>query len=205
MTGHEAGTEFSPLAMMVMGLLAERPMHPYEIAMQMRHRHMDESISLNYGTLYHCVSALLKRAAIEPEGIEREGRRPERTVYRLTERGREEFLTEVQQLISQPVREVTRFGAGLCLAVHLEASSFASMLRQRAGRLDSEASALEIRLRSLWDAGLARAWLLDHERDLAARREEAHWARQIAGELEAGSLAWLALGASPAKPAGETE
>jgi len=46
----EAGA-LSPLALSVLELLDERPMHPYEMASTMKERHHDEFIRLNFGTL----------------------------------------------------------------------------------------------------------------------------------------------------------
>src|SRR5438270_542475 len=69
----------SPLALSVLELLDEEPMHPYEMATRMRIRHHDEFIRLNFGTLYHTVEALERDGWIEPMEREKEGRRPERT------------------------------------------------------------------------------------------------------------------------------
>ena len=81
----------NPLALAVLACLSERPMHPYEMAATMRTRGQDQSIRLNYGSLYGVVENLLKRGLLEEQEVVREGRRPERTVYRITDEGRAEF------------------------------------------------------------------------------------------------------------------
>src|SRR5919201_4391762 len=90
---------FNPLALAVMALLHEQPMHPYEIACTMRRRHLEESIKLNYGVLYHTVETLQQLGLITPVETERAGRRPERTVYALTDAGRKHFLGSLRDLI----------------------------------------------------------------------------------------------------------
>ena len=75
----------NPLALAVLACLTERPMHPYEMAATMRTRGQDQSIRLNYGSLYGVVDNLLKRGLVEEHEVVREGRRPERTVYRITD------------------------------------------------------------------------------------------------------------------------
>ncbi len=70
----------NPLALAVLACLAEHPMHPYEIATTLRIRKKDESVKLNYGSLYTVVESLLRHGLIIPQETEREGRRPERTV-----------------------------------------------------------------------------------------------------------------------------
>ena len=44
-------------------------------------------IRLNFGTLYHTVDVLERDGWIVPTEREKEGRRPERTIYTLTESG----------------------------------------------------------------------------------------------------------------------
>src|SRR5260370_36792026 len=79
----------SPLALSILELLDERPMHPYEMASTMRARHHDEFIRLNFGTLYHTVDVLKRKGWILPTQREKEGRRPQRPTYKLTEAGQE--------------------------------------------------------------------------------------------------------------------
>ncbi|MGH2410922.1 MAG: PadR family transcriptional regulator, partial [Chloroflexota bacterium] len=45
----------NPLALAVLAQLCEGPMHPYEIATQMRSRGVETNIKLNYGSLYSVV------------------------------------------------------------------------------------------------------------------------------------------------------
>ena len=54
----------NPLALAVLACLAERPMHPYEMASTMRERRKDEAIKLNYGSLYSVIEALCRNAFI---------------------------------------------------------------------------------------------------------------------------------------------
>ena len=80
----------NPLALAVLALLFERHMHPYEMAATLKQRHKHESIKLRYGSLYTVIDALLARGYIAAQETTRDGRRPERTVYALTEAGNDE-------------------------------------------------------------------------------------------------------------------
>ena len=90
-------------------------MHPYEMATTMRQRGKHESIKLNYGSLYTVVQSLEGAGLIEAQETEREGRRPERTVYRLLDAGRIELIDWLSELLSTPAKEFTQFEAGLSL------------------------------------------------------------------------------------------
>src|ERR671921_650708 len=76
----------NPLALAVLRCLNERPMHPYEISTTLRTRGKEQSIKLNYGSLYAVVESLAKSGLVRPRETTREGRRPERTVYERAER-----------------------------------------------------------------------------------------------------------------------
>src|SRR6202043_3830917 len=74
----------NPLALAILVLLYERPMHPYEMATTMRERRKESSIKLNYGSLYTVIEQLLRQHFIAVREILRAGKRPEKTVYELT-------------------------------------------------------------------------------------------------------------------------
>src|SRR5438067_9744544 len=101
----------NPLALAVLALLAERPMHPYEMSSTLRERAKEESIKLNYGSLYSVVESLQRHKLIDVHEVVREGRRPERTVYAITEAGRTELVDWLSELLALPVKEYTQFEA----------------------------------------------------------------------------------------------
>ena len=103
----------NPLALAVLATLRERPMHPYEMAATMRAQGKERSIKLNYGSLYTVVDNLAKHGLIEAMEASREGRRPERTVYRLTDPGRTELEDWLTELLGTPVKEYPQFEAAL--------------------------------------------------------------------------------------------
>ena len=107
------------LALAVLSCLSERPMHPYEISQTLRHRGKDESIKLNYGALYGVVESLAKAGFIEVQETVREGKRPERTIYAITEAGRDEHEQWLAELIATPTREYHSLEAGLALMAGL--------------------------------------------------------------------------------------
>src|SRR5271165_2564611 len=101
------------LALAVLAQLYEGPMHPYEIAAQMRSRGVESNIKLNYGSLYSVVEVLQREGLIVPHEVSRSGRLPERTVYAITEPGRAELMGWLRDLVRTPVKEYTHFAAGL--------------------------------------------------------------------------------------------
>ncbi|HEX8035455.1 MAG TPA: PadR family transcriptional regulator [Ktedonobacterales bacterium] len=182
----------NPLALAVLACLSERPMHPYEIATTLRERGKDQSIKLNYGSLYTVVEALQQHELIVAQETEREGRRPERTVYRLTDAGRMELIDWVSELISTPAKEFTRFEAGLSLAGVLPPEDVAALLSQRCGALGLGISQMRSTIQFAREHGLQRVHLVELEYSLAMREAELAWTRKLADEISSGTLEGVA-------------
>ena len=139
----------NPLALAVLALLFERPMHPYEMAATLKQRHKGESIKIRYGSLYTVIELLLKRGFISTKESSREGKRPERTVFELTPSGYDELRAWMRDLLREPVNEYPQFAAGLSLLPVLPPEEAVALLRQRALRLSAEAARIEAHLAAL--------------------------------------------------------
>jgi len=126
----------SPLALAVLALLFERPMHPYEMAATMRERHKEESIKLRYGSLYSVVGLLQREGLIAPQETSRDGRRPERTVYTITEAGGAELTAWMSDLLRRPAKEYPQFMAALSLLPVLPPDAVSALLAERLQHLD---------------------------------------------------------------------
>jgi DNA-binding PadR family transcriptional regulator len=180
-----------PLSMAVLALLHEEPMHPYQISFTMRERHWDWCIKLKFGSLYHTVETLIRDGLIEPVETEREGRRPERTVYAVTDRGRQEFLERLSDMVRQPAREYADFAAGLKFMWHLDRDAAVSLLRQRADTLQLEVDHVGTVVQMLDSVKrLRRLNYLELEHAQAMSRAEITWIRELADQIASGDLQW---------------
>jgi DNA-binding PadR family transcriptional regulator len=148
-------------------LLFERPMHPYEMGLTMKQRHKEDSIKLRYGSLYTVIDTLLARGFISARGVARDGRRPERTVYEITEAGREELRAWMADLIGEPVKEYPQFEAALCLLPVLPPDEALALLRQRLTRIENKVGELEAESADPAVQNLPPLFLVENEYRLA--------------------------------------
>ena len=192
MSEPEITIELSPLALSILELLNEGPMHPYELAATMRARHHDEFVRLNFGSLYHTVDMLERNAWIVPAERGKEGRRPERTVYRLTESGRDVLLRTVSETLAQPRREYLHFSAPLMFMHHLDARVAAERLQERALALGVVIDKLSHILEALHESGHTRLTVIELEHKIAMLQAERAWVTKIAKEITDGRLEWRA-------------
>ena len=183
-----AASRSNPLALAVLITLHERPMHPYEVSTVLRERTMHESVRLNFGSLYAVVAALEKRGFVVAHETLREGRLPERTVYRLTESGRREAREWLTALISTPVNDFPAFGAGLSFLPALPPGDVAALLRERARQLElARAVARDARALNVREHVPRLIWVEDDYR-AALLETELVYVRRLIDEIEDGSL-----------------
>src|SRR5271170_7017053 len=104
----------------VLALLREAPMHPYQMQRLLALRHKDEILALKRGSLYHAIGRLLRAGLIAVETTGRDGKRPERTTYRITSAGSKEFKLTLRKILSVPRREASDFMAAMSFLVHLD-------------------------------------------------------------------------------------
>jgi DNA-binding PadR family transcriptional regulator len=164
-------------------------MHPYEMQRLIRQRHKDEFLDLKKGSLYHAIERLKKAGLIEEASTGREGRRPERTTYRITETGETELQDWLRSLLAQPAYEASAFIAAMSFVAHLSPEEVIDQLEIRTNQLDCGIVALGAILKNLVPK-ISRIPLLEAEYMLAMRRAELDWVRSLIAELRAGTLHW---------------
>ncbi|GAA1654480.1 PadR family transcriptional regulator [Actinoplanes couchii] len=173
------------MALAVLAVLAQRPMHPYEIATTLRGQGKDGDFEIKWGSLYTVIRNLDKHHLVAAVGSSRAGARPERTVYRITGDGRDELVDWARELVRTPVTERTRFRAGLSVLSILRPDEAVELLRQR---LDLTRESITAARASL--AGHAgrvpRLFLVEVEYDLAIQEAEAAWIAALVADITDG-------------------
>jgi DNA-binding PadR family transcriptional regulator len=199
----------NPIALAVLALLAEGPTHPYEMDFLMRARGLTESIKLNRGSLYTVVEALQRDGLIEPQETQREGRRPERTVYAITDAGRAKFDGWLRELVRNPVKEYPQFIAGLTFLGHLGPDEAITLFEERARLLDQSIEETQMHVDSAQQRlGVPRLFLIETEFALEQARSELRWVRKTIDEINDGTLEWptaILTGERPAEDMLEPE
>ena len=165
-------------------------MHPYEIQQVIRDRSIDYVIKVGAGSLYHTIERLHRLALVEPVETGREGRRPERTVYAVTEVGRDEYFDNLRNLVRDPEEEFPVFAAAIEMLHTLDRDEAVRLLEQRATTLEARLAANAQVVASLTKRGLPRLTTLEVEFCEAARRAELTWVRQLISEIRSGDLPW---------------
>lgn len=180
----------SPLALAIMNLLLERPMHPYEMKLTMKQRGHDDVIKLKGGSIYDTVERLERGGFVATQETSREGRRPERTVYCLTESGRDELAIWMREIVSEPAHEYPEFAAALAFIAGLDKNEAVELLQRRILLQEAEVAAASSRLQGVGEYGIPRLFTLETEFLIAVRRAEVEWLRSLVADIQKGKV-WL--------------
>lgn len=177
----------NPLALAVLATLWQKPMHPYEIAQTLRRQGKDSSTKINYGSLYTVVQNLEKHGFVEVTDVERQGNRPERTVYGITDAGRRETTEWMSDLVATPAKEYPIFETALSLLGVLHPDDVVRLLEERLSALEVQVASSRGVLDKLYET-LPRLFLVEMEYQLHMVEAEAEWVRGLHDEISKGAL-----------------
>jgi DNA-binding PadR family transcriptional regulator len=180
----------TPLALAILRLLHERPMHPYEMHQLVRDHGTDFVVKVRAGSLYHAVERLAGASLIASVETGREGRRPERTVYAITDAGRDEFMDNLRDLVRSPAEEFPVFAAALEMLATIEPAAARRLLMQRTFALEAQVAGAEQVAGALAKSGLDRINIIETEYTQHMLRAELTWVRDLLADIDAGTLIW---------------
>ena len=169
---------------LILGALHRGDFHPYEIKRRLKNAMVECYIDVDVGTLYYAVRQLEKEGLISAVSEERVARGGVRTVYRITDAGKAEFLQSLHQQFEQegPVSQ-TLYGALLFL--HLcDLEIVEDLVRRRIARLDELiAKLVPIRKQLLPVMSTGADHLLRHLDK--QRRLDREWLKGLLADIEA--------------------
>ncbi|WP_067202251.1 PadR family transcriptional regulator [Microbacterium sp. XT11] len=179
----------TPLGVMVLALLREGDMHPYEMARLLRQRRDDRIITVTNGTLYHTVARLNSQGLIEEVGVDREGNRPERTTYTLTPQGSSAVAEWVRTELGASGR-TTQFRVALAEAHNLDRDEVVALLTARRDRLRGELDVLRDGLEGAASRGVPEQYLLEVDRHRVLQQAEVDWLDSLIPRIASPGFAW---------------
>ncbi|SEC19049.1 PadR family transcriptional regulator [Rhodococcus koreensis] len=180
----------SVLAMAVLSMLSEEPMHAYRMQQLIKERHKDEVVNVaQRNSVYQTIERLLRDGLIEVEATERAENRPERTTYRLTAPGATTLTRWLREMVAEPAREFPEFPAALAFLPSLDAGDALGALRSRIASLERQLAGLDVGLAES-GAVLPRLFLVEDEYRRAVVAAELDYVRSLADDVAGGDLRW---------------
>jgi DNA-binding PadR family transcriptional regulator len=180
----------SPLGLIVLWQLVDEPMHVYRMQKLFEAEGKDRVVNLrSRASLYQTIERLVRNELVEVSEIVRSEGYPDRTMYAITDAGREVAREWLREMLSSTEDEYPEFVAALSILFGLAPEEAQAELELRAQKL---AEALAHTDSALTDAPaeLPRLFLLEEEYRKAMLEAELAWIGGVIEDLRAGRLTW---------------
>jgi DNA-binding PadR family transcriptional regulator len=164
--------------LLVLGFLLERPMHGYEINQALKEEKVEAWLEISTAAIYYSLNKL-RRLGMIAEAHAR-GSSGDRTIYHVTEHGREQFFAGMQdQLDSQePIR--SSYDLGIFMLNRLPQDQAEQLLERRIAFLQAWRADLEAQLRTT-DAHPLKQAIVRHA--IALAQLDIDWLAEITDQV----------------------
>jgi DNA-binding PadR family transcriptional regulator len=180
----------SVLALAVLSMLTEAPMHAYRMQQLIKERHKDDVVNVTQrNSLYQTIQRLLREELVEIESTERTDNRPERTTYRITPAGGSTLRKWLQDMLSTPAQEYPEFPAALSFLPSLAPQEAIEALTTRVTRLEAQLTALEDDIAQS-STFLPRLFLIESEYQHRVVEAELGYVRALVDDLRSERITW---------------
>lgn len=121
---------------LVLGIIAERPVNPYEITKMLDFINIENWFSMGVSSVYATIKNLQAKKLICGVNI-KEGNMPEKTIYSITSLGRNELTSAIEAFLISTDLDFIKFNISIILLCHLPQDQALELARQRAVNLKS--------------------------------------------------------------------
>jgi DNA-binding PadR family transcriptional regulator len=176
----------SPLALVVLALVSEAPLHPYRLQQRIRERGMNKIANVaRPNSVYQAMAGLHRAGLVSVRETGRDHGRPERTVYAITGAGRATLKQWLLAMLATPEADFPDFPAALALLPLLGPEQVLWQLQARARVLEERLAAAAVPR-----AEIPRPFRIDEEYGQTIAAAELNWLGSVIDDLRSGRLAW---------------
>lgn len=165
------------------------PVHGYDVRRALLARGATEWANIAPGSIYNALKTLVREELLEVIGTDRQGARPERTMYQLTKAGEQEFTRLLLENLRESRLPNHPLLAGLAFLPLVPRAELLTLVRCRADVLRARAADCRSMRADILDSDPAGGGIPHHVAEsyalLASLMDgEAMWAADLADRLE---------------------
>jgi DNA-binding PadR family transcriptional regulator len=181
----------SPIALAILSLLIEKPMHPYRMQQLIEERGKNEVINIRHRTsIYQTINRLLRDRAIKIQGKKQNEGKPDLTIYEITDKGRAATYTWIREILSTPQQEFSEFPAAISFLMLLTPDDVVEQFKKRVNSLETTLTQIENQLETTKTMGLPRLFVLETEFQHTRVTSELEWTRLVINDIQTKKLQW---------------
>jgi DNA-binding PadR family transcriptional regulator len=180
------------MKLVILGLLMDKDSHPYEIRQTMMEREMHHYIKMRDGSLYYAIEQLKKSQYIDTVEIVKDSSRPDRTIYTITDSGKQLF----QELLLQQFEEKAPVYYPIATALMFSRYGDQEKIHHIILKKIEEQKQKNIKMKDLYEEhipivarGVLHMMFCAHEHGITQLR----WLERLAEDAKAGRLSEVGL------------
>ena len=179
----------SSLGLMMLWQLIDQPMHVYRMQKLIEGQGKQRVVNVRSpASLYQTIKRLQQHGLVDVQERVRDSSQPDRTVYAITDLGRQTAREWLQEMLLETGGEFPEFIAALSILFVLSPEEVLDLLEARAERLTADLAQAEQELAA--NPGLPRLFLLDEEYRKEVLAAELAWIRPLCEDIRHGRLSW---------------
>ncbi len=180
----------SALGLLVLWQLFPEPMHVYRMQKLFEAEGKDRIVNVrSRASLYQTIERLQRNGLVEVAETTHQEGYPDRTVYALTDAGRDAAQEWLREMLSETGGEYPEFIVALSLLFGLPVEEARAQLELRAERIATQLTESKAALEAA-PPELPRLFLLEEEYRATMLQTELAWLRGVIDDLEAGRITW---------------
>ncbi|MBP2000519.1 DNA-binding PadR family transcriptional regulator [Paenibacillus shirakamiensis] len=172
----------------ILGILLEKDMHPYEMRLKMKEKAVDRNAKIQIGSLYYAVDQLALQGYLEVVEVIKSDKRPDKTVYHITDTGIAYFEELLMQQFEMMEPVYHPMYIALAFAKYGDQKKIAAVLKERVRKTEHQVNFYyEIYQDHVGTVSRSVLYLMAgrYEHELT----ELKWLRKLYEDAEAGLLA----------------
>jgi DNA-binding PadR family transcriptional regulator len=180
----------SSLGLVVLWLLYQEPLHVYRMQKLIEDQGKARVVNVRTrASLYQAIERLVRLGLVEVAETVRVGGFPDRTVYAITDAGRDAAREWLREMLRTPGGEYPEFIAAVSLLFGLDPDDARAQLELREQRLAAELAETEREMAGA-PPGLPRLFLLEEEYRKAVLEAQLAWLRGVIEDIRERRLDW---------------
>ena len=124
----------SKVSVLILGIIGEKPVNPYEITKMLEQMNVKSWFPVAASSIYVTIKKLKQKGYITGE-IVKEGNMPEKTVYSLTQKGKEVLSQTLIEFLLDTELDLLKFNIACILLCHLGKDEALNVLKKRLSSL----------------------------------------------------------------------
>jgi len=188
---HAPKTQASPLGLVLLSMLSQGPMHAYRMQKLIKQRGKDRVVNVRQrASVYQTLDRLLRMGLIEVQKTVQTESHPDRTIYVITEPGRNAAKAWLREMLVAVGTDFPCFPAAVSVLPLLTPADARKQLQSRAEAVRSQLQKLETDAQEA--AHIPPLFLLEDAYKAAVLTAELAWLNGVVRQLDRGSLTWNA-------------